>query len=417
MAHQKNEGMMNERCKKGMSLKFPEFPQAEYERRLSEIQRHLQENQIDALLVTSKENFRYITGFYTERWLNLSRPRICWLPKEGQPILVVSDADETDARATSWIEDIRSYAGWAAEGPNIFDMPQIELNGAMQQTLIEAARSLSLDKGKRIGLELGGNMRWGLTLWAFRELQETLSAIDWVDAAGVLWECRLIKSNLEVEYTRQAVKALDGAFPALFQEVSRGMTEVDVARRLRRHIMDNGADSPGYVTVSADVSNALRGAPTTRKLSPGDMVYCDGGAFVSGYCADYCRFASVGEPSDTQKRAYKVLINALDAGLAAVRPGVKAGDVARRVNTAFEEGGAKIGKLGRHGHGIGLEQPEPPNIQLEDPTVLRPGMILCIEPNMYYPGVGYLVAEEEVVVTEDGCEVLSVRTPREPISL
>jgi len=394
-------------------MKYAEFPKSEYENRCAKIQQRMGEEDIDAVLVTSEENFRYITGFYTEYWINLSRPMACWIPKEGEPILIMADIEEYDARETSWIENIQCFSEWSSSGPEIFGLPQVEMGPAVQKLLINSGRSLDLGSAKKIGIEYGSQMRWGMPLQIYDGLKEAFSNTEWVDATGILWEARLVKSKLELDYTRQAVEVLNKAFPALFQEITIGMTEIDVIRIFRKHMISNGADRLGYTHVSADISKTIFGSPRPKQLTQGNMIYVDGGCFYKGYCADYCRLASIGKATDSQKRAYELLIDSMDAAIAAANPGATTSDVARAIQIAFEKGDAKAGGFGRFGHGNGLEMPEPPNIQEIDKTVLKPGMVICLEPNIFIPDVGYLVGEEQIAITEEGCEVLSNRATKD----
>lgn len=161
-------------------------------------------------------------------------------------------------------------------------------------------------------------------------------------------------------------------------------------------------------------SHPVFSAPTTRSLSEGCLMYIDGGGVYRGYWSDYCRMMVIFRASDAQNTAYQISNKTMEAAIAAARPGNTAGDIARAVQAVVEsETGPTETGIGRVGHGIGLEMPEPPSRHPEDEAVLRPGMVLCLEPNFELPGVGFLVAEEQVVITEDGCELLSRRAPAE----
>ena len=400
------------------NMQFPEFPREEYQARLAKLQESMAAEGMDALLIAAEQNYRYLTGHYTETWLNPSRPMACWLPSDGEPVLVVCETEEEWARTTSWVQDIRVYAGLSVGPGRALGVPEIGFEPGVARALVETARSLGLGPGKRIGREFGSHTRMRLPLEVMRGLEDALEGVAWADSAGLMWEARAIKSELEVAYLQEAVRSLDQAFPALFAGLSPGVTELDVARRLKMAVLGLGADQPGYINVVGDVRNALFSAPSARQLLPGAMMYVDGGAIHHGYWSDYARLAAIGEATDAQRKAYDVMLKATDRGIAAVRPGVTAGEVARAMHAVFEEEcDSPDSGFGRVGHGIGLEMPEPPSLHVEDATVLAPGMVICIEPNKLFPDVGYLVLEEMVVVTGDGYELMSVRAPRELLTI
>ena len=398
-------------------MQFSEFPKHEYESRLNKIQNLMGEEGIDVLLITAKQNYRYITGHYTETWLNPSRPVSCWVPREGEPVLMICESEEGNVGETSWIKEIRTYAGLSVGPGQALGSPEIGFEPKIIRTLADTGRSIGLGPGKRIGFEFGSHSRFELPIQVLRGLETAFEGAEWVDAAPLLWEARAIKSRLEIDYLKQAVRALDLAFPALFDGITPGVTESDVFRRLKLGILGAGADETGYINVIGDVRNPLFGTPSSRQLLNGAMIYVDGGAVCHGYWSDYARMAVIGEASDAQRKAYSVSINAVKQGISAIKPGSKAGDIAREIYNALEEGGIGGSEFGRVGHGIGLEMPEPPSLHPDDTTILKPGMVLCIEPNLFYPDVGYLVAEEEVVVTEDGCEVMSKLAPEVVVCL
>lgn len=133
----------------------------------------------------------------------------------------------------------------------------------------------------------------------------------------------------------------------------------------------------------------------------------DAGAIVHGYTSDYNRMAVLGEPSDRQRGAYELLIHAFQTGIEAAKPGVRVGDVTRAMQGVLDGGRPSASVMGRMGHGLGLDVPEPPSFHPAAETELTPGMLVCIEPSKHVDGVGTLVAEDVFVVRETGVECLS----------
>ena len=156
--------------------------------------------------------------------------------------------------------------------------------------------------------------------------------------------------------------------------------------------------------------------PSERRIAAGDLVTTELTPAVEGYFAQICRTLVVGKASEVQRRAFGVFVEALEAGIAAVRPGVRAADVAKAENDVFRKYG-----LGEYttsqwtrvrGHGMGLFADSKPHILEDVDTVLEPGMTLIVHPNTYHPDAGYIVLGDAIVVTQGGAEVLC-KTPRE----
>jgi Xaa-Pro aminopeptidase len=156
--------------------------------------------------------------------------------------------------------------------------------------------------------------------------------------------------------------------------------------------------------------------PSERRIAAGDLVTTELTPAVEGYFAQICRTLVVGKASETQRRAFAVFVEALEAGVAAVRPGARAADVAKAENDVFRKYG-----LGEYttsqwtrvrGHGMGLFADSKPHILEDVETMLEPGMALIVHPNTYHPDAGYIVLGDAVLVTDSGAEVLC-KTPRQ----
>jgi Xaa-Pro aminopeptidase len=379
---------------------FAEFPCDEFETRWERARAGMRERGLDGLLVTTEANYRYLSGHVTQAWLNRARPFFCLLPREGAPLLLAGASESSVARATSWIGDVRAFTALVAAGVG---------------ELAQALRDRGLASG-RIGCELGPGQRLGMPLDDFRALQSGVPAARLVDGADLLWALRRTKSARELTYVRRAAAITSEAVTATLAAVRPGWSERDVYQHLTTAVMRLGADRPGYAPVNADARgpDRLTGGPTTRRLEPGRMVYMGAGCVYGGYWSDQVRIFAVGRATDAQRRWYRVMHEAFDRCFAMLRPGVPVRDVMQTSLAALEAGGAGpyAGRLGRIGHGTGLELSEPPSINLDDPTVLEAGMVLYLEPNFATPQGNFLV-EDTVLVTPDGAELLSPRGPAE----
>jgi Xaa-Pro aminopeptidase len=175
-----------------------------------------------------------------------------------------------------------------------------------------------------------------------------------------------------------------------------------------------GADKPSFETiVAAGVRSALPHAqPTAARLSPGDLVVVDMGAFQDGYASDMTRMLSVGTPSAKVKRMYKAVLEAQLAAIDAVRPGAATASVDAAARRVLAGHGLDHVFIHSTGHGLGMEIHEPPRIGKRDRHRLRTGMAITIEPGAYIEGFGGVRIEDTVVVTESACEILTT-TPKE----
>jgi Xaa-Pro aminopeptidase len=233
-----------------------------------------------------------------------------------------------------------------------------------------------------------------------------------VDASGAIWELRVRKSPAEVACLRWACAATDRAFEGIFAEARPGMTEREIARRVGALMLEAGADRPGWVMLSSGRGEYHRtlGTPRDRVVQPDELLWLDLAAIVNGYWSDFCRSGVFGSPTDEQHDLQAKVWRATLAGVEMIRPGVPVAAVAAACNAELERSGLAPLRVGRVGHGLGLQSTEPPNVALDDPTILAPGMVITVEPTVIRDD-GIYEAELDVVVTDIGYEVLSASSP------
>ena len=157
--------------------------------------------------------------------------------------------------------------------------------------------------------------------------------------------------------------------------------------------------------------------PRERVIGEGEILIIDTGTTFNGYFCDFDRNFAFGPPSDAARRAFDTVYQATDAGIAAARPGATSTDLWRAMTTVLEAGGALANNVGRLGHGLGMQLTEWPSNKPGDDTELVPGMVMTIEPGMEFAPDRMMVHEENVVITEDGCELLSKRAAPEKLSI
>lgn len=396
-----------------------EFTRDEYERRLETIQRLLRQADLPALLLLDEANYRYFTGHYTEAWKIPDIRRACWVLRDQTPILIVPPGERADARRCSPWPDVIEH-GEPTSGPlTVGGAPVVGFAPTFARALSEAALGFGLEPGKAYGVAMGGWTRSDAPLGVFTAVKGALGG-ECVDVTALLWEARLVKSPAEIAYTRLAVGALDVAFAATFQAIEEGMTELEIARRMRGNVLYAGADHDAFTFVDSDVSRqrAMGSAPGDSRLRAGSLMAIDAGAIVHGYTSDYDRLALIGTPTRAQERAYETVVRAHRAGIDRARPGVTVGEVASTIWAILAETGGEPSSDFGVGHGLGVELPEPPWITVESPLMLREGMVLTIEPSVVVPGVGLVIVEDVIAVTANGAENLSTTpTPAELVRL
>ena len=385
-----------------MTLMLPPhgFPPAEFGIRLARFQALLREHRLDGAFVTTPQNFRYFTGFETQLWESPTRPWFAVLPADGLPIAVIP-AIGADTMATTWVKDIRT---WPAPVP--------EDDGV---TLLSSVLASLPRRFGRIGAEMGREMSLRMPVSDFLRLPALMPGFELVDGSPAIWQARMIKSEAEVNCIRAACQIACDSYEAVPRIVSRGMTEREAVQAIRADATNRGIDAipfmPG-VSGPGGVSQIITG-PGDRILSEGDIFFVDTGMTYDGYFCDFDRNYAVGVPAAACARAHEAVWQATEAGIAALRPGINTEDLWRVMSKVLTSAGALGNNAGRLGHGLGLQLTEPPSHREGDRTIIREGMVLTIEPGMEYAPGKTIVHEENVVVREDGAELLTRRAPRE----
>jgi Xaa-Pro aminopeptidase len=222
----------------------------------------------------------------------------------------------------------------------------------------------------------------------------------------------MTKSPAEIEQIRQSVRVNSEAYARTLRRVRLGMRERDIAAELDYQMRLHGAEKPAFDTiVAAGVRSALpHSQPTSRRLEENDLLLIDMGACLDGYMSDMTRMAFLGIPTKRVRTLYGAVLEAQMAGIDAVRPGVTAARVDGAAREVLKRHGLDREFVHSTGHGLGLEIHEGPRIGKKDQTVLRAGMVITIEPGAYIDRFGGVRIEDTVLVTANGCEVLTPTT-------
>ncbi len=351
--------------------------------RLDRLRATFGEHEIDALVVTTLPNVRYLTGFSGSAGILTVTRDVALLTTDGR---------------------YRTQSAEQVEGAGASAQVEITIGTVTEQR--QAARAaLGAAGGGRIGLE-AGNVTWnGQRAWA-----DLLDGDTLVATSNVVEALRERKDAAEIARMERAAAIADAALFEVLPLMSQGVTEEHFALALDTAMRRGGAESTAFETIVAAGENSAKPHhhPGNRTINGGDPVVVDFGATFEGYRSDMTRtFCVDAEPEGELARIFDVVQTSQAAGAAAVRPGISAkevDDVCRRI--IAEAGWAERFEHGT-GHGVGLDIHEAPTVSQLGTAILAPGFVVTVEPGVYVPGHGGVRVEDTLVVTEDGARPLT----------
>jgi Xaa-Pro aminopeptidase len=347
---------------------------------------------LSALIVSSPVNLRYLTGFSgSSGWL-VCTSADAWLITDGRYEAIVRQELAEGTLAAVKLEKVETR----------YDPTLASLLG-------------------RQGVQRAGFEAAHVTVATLRRWQGLAPGVEWVPTEDLVERRRAVKDAGEIRTLREAGHKLADVARELSAWVARGRTEREVAADIDRALVAAGFSGPAFPTIVASGPNSAfpHARPTDRVLTNGDLVVLDFGGVLGGYCVDLTRMAVIGQVAREAQALYAAVHAAQAAALAAVRAGIAASDVDRAARQELESRGLGAAFLHSTGHGLGLEVHEAPRIGKADGSAgdnLEVGMVCTIEPGAYVEGLGGVRLEDDVLVTTDGCEVLT-DAPRELIGV
>lgn len=372
------------------------FPEAEFVARCEKAQAAMAATGLDALLLTTDVELRYFAGFLTQFWQSPTRPWYMVLPKAGKPVAVIPTIG-ADCMARTWIDDIRTWSS-----------PQPEDDGL---TLLTEAITELAGSRPRLGLLKGRETYLRMPLSDYEALQAALPEARFEDCTTLFKSLRAVKSPREIEKIAFVCDAVSAAFEAAPRLFHAGQSDIEVFRAFKIECLSRGVDDVRYLVGGAGPGGYgdIISPPLGRPLRAGDVFILDTGCFFDGYYCDFDRNWAIGSAGEAARRAYRVCWQATEAGLAAARPGATAADLFTAMQNVLAAGGALGNDVGRLGHGLGMQLTEWPSHTAWDTTELRPGMVLTLEPGMTFAAGKVMVHEENIVIEEGGCRLLTRR--------
>ena len=347
--------------------------------RLQIVQRALRSHKLDGLLISHPPNLRYLCGFTGSTGVLLVSP-------EGSVFF-------TDGR---YGEQARSEVRGAKIG--IGQKPPLTAAATW------LGRRVRAKSWRAIGVEAEH-----FTMAARRRLLELLpKQIRLQEAPPLVERARMVKDDDEVKAIRAAVGVGAELFDRALEVIRPGVREIEVAAEMEYAARRKGADAMSFETIIASgARSALPHGRASAAVIGRGFVVCDCGVILHGYCSDRTRTVYVGSAPEEAQRLYGAVLEAQAAAIAAVAPGVSVGHVDRAARKVLQ--GKGLAKYFTHstGHGVGLEVHEAPRVAKGQQEILRPGMVITIEPGVYLLGKWGVRIEDMVVVTEEGSEALT----------
>jgi len=342
---------------------------------------------IDAAMITSDKNRRYLTGF----------------PSTDGVVFVTREQ-------SYFLTDFR----YAEAAEKQIDTCKVVMYTRLSESIQEIisrhhVRGVLFENEK---LSLGNAKRHEDIL-----ASAGATAIENTTLDNLLCNLRMIKSPEEIQKIKDSQKITDAAFEHVLPMIKIGATERDIALEIEFFMRKQGADGVAFdlIVVSGKNGSMCHGVPSSKKMEDGDFITMDTGALLDGYHSDMTRTVALGRVSEEQRNVYDTVLKAQLAALAAVKPGIACGTVDAAARDIIEKD--YKGTFGHStGHGVGIEIHEWPRFSSGDKVITKVGMVVTVEPGIYIPGKFGVRIEDMVAVTETGCENLT-HSPKELIIL
>ena len=336
---------------------------------------------VDALWVTDEINVRYLTGF----------------TGDSSSLLV-------QRSGVTLISDGRYQIQIAEECPGVI----AAIRTPSQKGPEYNAEIISATDVRRLGFEADQ-----VTVAFHSAMKNQLDSIEWVATTGVVGGLRTVKDASEIEILRKSTRINERALESVLAKLGSDWTEQEIAYELESAIRRMGATGFSFDPIVGAGPNGAKPHYGAEAIQVGDYptLLIDWGTSLGGYASDLTRTFHFGAASSRYCSAYEVVLEAQLAGIDAIRPG----RLGREVDSAARQviANAGLGEYFLHGlgHGVGLQIHESPRLSAVSEDVLQPGMVITVEPGVYFEGDFGIRIEDDVLVTETGHEVIS-RMPK-----
>jgi Xaa-Pro dipeptidase len=354
----------------------------------------MRREEIDALLVTRRQDVQYLTGY---RYRGVNVPIGCLITEDIQPQLVLPDQQELTSPRELMMAKIRPFNESTSEDWSLAP------GAAFWDKIAGILKEMGMT-GSMIGLQHDR-----LSVRQFEKLKQALPEAGFKDFSPSLWNLRHIKDAAEIEAIRQAVNIGEIGIRTALEVVSTSKSEEEASLEIESAMRGAGGQQRGIraAVLSGAQAHLPFSEPGASRISSNELVVLDITVSHSGYFGELARTIHLGKPSDKQKKLFDYVINAARLMEKRLKPGAQIKDVAEKT----------VKKLGKRfppgtivqplGNSIGLDLYEPPYIVAEVQQSLREGMVFSIHPTGFVAGVGAVKIGDIAVITEDGCENLT----------
>ncbi|AKC75965.1 aminopeptidase P family protein [Staphylococcus sp. EG-SA-6] len=345
--------------------------------KIEKITKQLQHEQADAAWITTPLNVFYFTGYRSEPHERLFA------------LLITANGDQTLYCPKMEVEEVKNspfegkIIGYL-DTENPFEIDPLSFN----KLLIESEH---------------------LTVKRQRELTQNFGVQHYGDIDQTIKELRNIKNESEIENIREAAKLADKCIEIGTEFLKVGVTEREVVNHIENEIKKFGVSEMSFDTMVlfGDHAASPHGTPGERKLVKDEYVLFDLGVIYNHYCSDMTRTVKFGTPSEEAQTIYNIVLEAETNAIEAIRAGVPLQDIDKIARDIISDAGYGDYFPHRLGHGLGLEEHEYQDVSSTNSNLLEAGMVITIEPGIYVPNVAGVRIEDDILVTENGYEILT----------
>lgn len=373
------------------------FERQEFEARLGRIQAEMKLDEIDALLLTQEHDIRYVTGFMTPFWQSPTRPWFVVVPQSGMPVAVIPSIGR-EVMARCFAGETHSWAAPQAEDDGI------SLLGGVIRDLVGTSPVL--------GMMMGAGTKLMMPLMDMEMMVDAIGTPQLADATMIMQSVRMVKSPAEIAKIAHICGIASDVFNGLPSWAKTGMSVGEVFTQFKISALQSGVDDVSYLVGNAGAGgyDDIISPPGPDPIVEGDVLMLDTGCVWDGYFCDFDRNFGFGEVAQEAHDAYEVLWQATEDALNQLQVGMTSSELFGIMQNRI---GGEDDSVGRYGHGLGIQLTEPPSHIGWDETVLLENMVLTLEPSMALGDGKMMVHEENILLTQDGAQLLSKRASRQ----
>jgi Xaa-Pro aminopeptidase len=346
--------------------------------RINRLREELKKKDIDAVLVSKRENCTYLSGF-----------------NGGDAYLVITQDEAL------LVTDFR-YVEQASQQAPLYKVIQFE--NSLLITLHDVIKSRGINK---LGFE-----ETYVTFDSYSEYKNKLNVNELLPLEGIIEGLRIIKDDEEINIIRKAVEIADNAFEHILKFIKPGVKEIELAAEMEFNMKKQGAKGQSFeiIVASGERSSLPHGVADERVLKLGDTITLDFGAIYKDYCSDMTRTVFLGQPDDEMKKIYGIVLEAQLKALDGSKRGLTGMEIDSIARNIIRDAGYEKRFGHGLGHGVGLEIHEEPRLSPRGNKHMENGMVVTVEPGIYIPGLGGVRIEDMIIINDDKPVVLTRST-------